>query len=38
MSDWYGPSAYVIATAHDLKYHVSLHNGDKTDGTKVIAR
>lgn len=38
MSDWYGPSTYVIASAHDLKCHVALHNGDKADGTKVISR
>lgn len=38
MSDWHGPSTYVIASAHDSKCHVALHNGNKADGTQVIAR
>lgn len=36
MSDWHGPSTYVIASARDTKYHVTLHNGLKADDTKVI--
>ncbi|GAB7324339.1 hypothetical protein MBLNU13_g08295t2 [Cladosporium sp. NU13] len=36
MSDWNGPSTYVIAGARDTKCHVTLHNGLKADDTKVI--
>jgi hypothetical protein len=36
MSDWHGPSTYIIASALDQACHVALANGDKADGTKVI--
>jgi len=37
MSDWHGPSTYVIASAHNAACRVALDNGKKADGTKVWA-
>jgi len=37
MSDWHGPSTYIIASAYDAACHVALDNGKKDDGTKVIS-